>query len=763
MRLAPLVLAAALAAAAPHAQPVVDGDLTDAAYTFLDDDTGGAATGFGVPTNGQNGSILTAAYAYADPATETLYLGFGGTTEANFNKLLVFLDTRPGGFNTATYGDGAGSFGCFNAFTDPTDPTAFDAGFEPDFGLEITRGDAGDGDPAPDVFANIGEFLAGSSANYFVHNDGAAVPVDIAFGALPDQTGLAPGMTTTDVGIEVSIPYSTISASAAEPLVISNATIGIFPVITSSGCDFLSNQTLSPLASGQGNLGSPVALDFGTLAADPLSYAVPTLAVTTSALAGYRMLSVPETARTVEQLAEVNLVSGAGGFTQGDAECATVTNLFTSYSGDPSGPNGGYGAPAAGESVEPGEGFFWYFFGDASSDPQPFPDACSNGTAASARAALPLALPVSGTAPSADVVRSFTTGADGYLMAGNPFGVAFDIDGLSVAAATARAGAVSTQASVQIWEPDGSLNGGTYEVVTSDGVDLSAADGDDVSAWQGFFVETTANAAVDVTYDDAAAQADVDGDGFVGRQAASAAGAPLVQFRVAGGGLTGAAAVVRFHADADEGWDRFDLSKLAPFSDRYAQVGPVGTLKDGTSTGVKAVESRPLAGGEVSVPLAFATSEAAGTFTLSWPSVVLADGQTMTLRDLVTGQAVDLATATELTFAHDASAPAERFELTTSLVSVADEAAPAGGAVVAPPRPNPTSGRATLRVSVDRPQAVRVEAFDLLGRRVATVFSGVVDGERAVAVDASAFAPGAYVLRTTGETFAASHRLVVGR
>ena len=66
-------------------------------------------------------------------------------------------------------------------------------------------------------------------------------------------------------------------------------------------------------------------------------------------------------------------------------------------------------------------------------------------------------------------------------------------------------------------------------------------------------------------------------------------------------------------------------------------------------------------------------------------------------------------------------------------------------------------------MSVDRPQAVRVEAFDLLGRRVATVFSGVVDGERAVAVDASAFAPGAYVLRTTGETFAASHRLVVGR
>ena len=277
MRLAPLAVLAALAVSVA-AQPTVDGDLTDTNYVLLDDNTGGAATGFGVPTNGRNGSVLTAAYAYADPATETLYLGFGGTVEANFNKLLVFLDTRSGGYNNSNYG----SAGDGSPTTNFNVGGEFDDAFTADFVLEVTRGN----DPIQ-VFANVVELLgtrddATESVSRFVYNNGGSgSTIQVAFGNLPDQTS----QNTTTIGIEVSIPYSTTSASDAEPLVIAGNTIGLFPIITGQDGKFMSNQTLSPLPAGTNNLGNgPV--DFGTLAADPLSYTFTPVSVEDPATSG---------------------------------------------------------------------------------------------------------------------------------------------------------------------------------------------------------------------------------------------------------------------------------------------------------------------------------------------------------------------------------------------------------------------------------------------------------------------------------------------
>lgn len=270
MRLVPLAVLATLAVPAA-AQPTVDGDLTDTRYVLLDDNAGGAVTGFAVPTNGRNGSVLTAAYAYADPATRTLYLGFGGTIEANFNKLIVFLDTRAGGYNDDDFGAGAGAFG--NISDNFNNNGQFDDGFDADFVIDIRRGGASDANPVGDVFVDIAE-LAGTrddatnSINREVYKDDpASATIKVAFGLLPDQTNV----NTTDVGIELAIPYSTTAASNDQPLVISGSTIALFPIITSGSADFMSNQTLSPLPSGTANLGAgPV--DFGTLAADPLSY-----------------------------------------------------------------------------------------------------------------------------------------------------------------------------------------------------------------------------------------------------------------------------------------------------------------------------------------------------------------------------------------------------------------------------------------------------------------------------------------------------------
>ncbi len=77
--------------------------------------------------------------------------------------------------------------------------------------------------------------------------------------------------------------------------------------------------------------------------------------------------------------------------------------------------------------------------------------------------------------------------------------------------------------------------------------------------------------------------------------------------------------------------------------------------------------------------------------------------------------------------------------------------------------PNPTAGAAWLDLEVEA-QTVRIKVYDLLGRAVASVFDGAhAGGALRLAVDTSALAPGAYVVRVTGESFAATRRLSVAR
>ncbi|WP_412068978.1 penicillin acylase family protein [Rubrivirga sp. IMCC43871] len=80
------------------------------------------------------------------------------------------------------------------------------------------------------------------------------------------------------------------------------------------------------------------------------------------------------------------------------------------------------------------------------------------------------------------------------------------------------------------------------------------------------------------------------------------------------------------------------------------------------------------------------------------------------------------------------------------------------------PFPNPTARAATVVVRLDAPAEVEVAVFDALGRRVALAASGPHPaGEHAVTIDASAFAPGVYVVRLATGGAVQSRRLVVAR
>ena len=73
-------------------------------------------------------------------------------------------------------------------------------------------------------------------------------------------------------------------------------------------------------------------------------------------------------------------------------------------------------------------------------------------------------------------------------------------------------------------------------------------------------------------------------------------------------------------------------------------------------------------------------------------------------------------------------------------------------------------GATRLALTVGEAQAVRAEAFDALGRRVAVVLDGAVPaGATDLVFDASALPAGAYVVRVVGEAFTTAARVSVAR
>ena len=102
-----------------------------------------------------------------------------------------------------------------------------------------------------------------------------------------------------------------------------------------------------------------------------------------------------------------------------------------------------------------------------------------------------------------------------------------------------------------------------------------------------------------------------------------------------------------------------------------------------------------------------------------------------------------------------------------SPVVTAEDAAAAelAGVLVSAAAPNPFNGLTTFDVMVASPQAVSVEVFDAVGRRVAVLFEGeMTAGQRfPLSLDAAALRSGVYVVRVTGESVATTRRVTVVR
>ncbi len=77
--------------------------------------------------------------------------------------------------------------------------------------------------------------------------------------------------------------------------------------------------------------------------------------------------------------------------------------------------------------------------------------------------------------------------------------------------------------------------------------------------------------------------------------------------------------------------------------------------------------------------------------------------------------------------------------------------------------PNPFSSSTAVRLAVREAQAVRVEVYDALGRRVRVLHDGplAADAAPALEIDGRGLANGVYVVRVTGETFSATQKVML--
>jgi hypothetical protein len=236
-----------------HAQvPVVDGT-RDAVYgtPFA---VQSVNTGFG-----DNQSELDAGYARIQNGK--LYLMFSGNLESNFNKFVIFFDTRAGGQNVMRGDNPNVDFDALNSkYTGMT----FDSGFSPDYALWYTRN-------TTDVFVNfselntngggLGGFLGqiqtpnpGQQGSGTVGGTNGLPTVEIGYndsntagvtGAAPDAAD-ATAAAAVATGSEVAIDLSQLGA-------LENFTMMVG--INGSSHDFWSNQFLPGLIPPQGNLG----------------------------------------------------------------------------------------------------------------------------------------------------------------------------------------------------------------------------------------------------------------------------------------------------------------------------------------------------------------------------------------------------------------------------------------------------------------------------------------------------------------------------
>jgi len=466
--------------------------------------------------------------------------------------------------------------------------------------------------------------------------------------------------------------------------------------------------------------------------------------------AGWRLLGVPVDGVDVDALATLNLIQGVpAGTRNGPQFPLGQDNLLVEVNaaGDDYDT-----ATDTDRPVEPGRGFFWYWY-DNNRDPD---DASFGGGTSRSFENASVDLSVFGTVPATDVSQDFpyqASATNAYMIA-NPFDedLATGASGLQVSGI----GTGTVQADLSVWDPAD----GTFSTLTRDDANLLAV-------FQGAFVEVDspddAGTTATVTFL-AAGRSGTATTELPARRAPDRVSLVLEGDLSTGVHIVDRAAQVRVVEGASAGWDVYDLTKLYPPPSRYALLAPT-SVREGVPYRHAVYSVGTDAAGPVVVPVGFYATTG-GDFTITPQGLAsLPAGWTASLEDAVTGATVELTEGASYAFMADATTDwSDRFTVTLAASVTATDSDPTA-VHIGEIYPNPTVAKAQVSVQVDQPQHVAITVFDAVGRRVAVAESAEFGAaeSRLVALPTAGLAPGVYVVRVEGTTFAESRRLVVTR
>jgi hypothetical protein len=480
-----------------------------------------------------------------------------------------------------------------------------------------------------------------------------------------------------------------------------------------------------------------------------------TNAVALTGVEGYRLLSTPVTTSFASFLAPI----WTQGATGADATFGNP-NVFTWNNTSTTDDAGNWvGVTNLNQNITAGTGFMVYVFADDNYD----------GSAD----AFPKVLNVSGVEHANDTAPSVNANANGWTLLGNPFAETVRFSNMSKS---------NLRNTVYVWDANhttGTAHSGSNNPGAGTWRTHGGGNGDhngDVAPFQAFFVQNTGSGNGTVTFGAASRQGT--GGTFHGKDASPSA----VRMELRGDGFFNSAWV----AFNDEGALELtynDTYELMPLSMEYALFG---TEKAGKAVDVG---HYPVSDFEEYIIPVVAEASRAGNFTINVTDFSLPDGLHLTFVDTQTGEELPMNGEFSYDFGIDrvakragnhmeqfaksgpvvaeTSAATSRFQIK---VSRAGTTSVETGGVDAPlvtelygNYPNPFNPTTRIQYALPFASHVRLEVFDLMGRRVALLVDGEQRaGSQFVNFDAASLSSGVYVYRLTaaGQTITRKMTLV---
>ena len=368
---------------------------------------------------------------------------------------------------------------------------------------------------------------------------------------------------------------------------------------------------------------------------------------------------------------------------------------------------------------------------------------------------FPKSISVSGVPYEADVSPALNSSSGGWTFVGNPFGSSIDFDDVTKTDLT-------DVAYVYDRNTGGPTNGNNGSWISTDGTVGDLANGE-ISPFQGFFVQNDGSNP-DITFTESSK---IPGDAeFYGKKKEIHA----IRFQLEGEGVS-SSAWLRFSDNGSEELVKGDALQLYPFGGEYAILA---TRKGDQLLDI--AQYTDSSGELPEIPLYVETTRG-GEYQITITEAMLPPEMSLELHDLATGQTIPI--TPDFQYSFEVNQPAksrpdlsqfcgleqkdiaeqfkpkaakvsqsERFIIRASSLSGNDTGELPQAIALYQNYPNPFNPNTRISFELPQQSDVRLEVFDMAGRRVAVLLDETVNaGMHTADFNVSNFSSGVYIYR----------------